>query len=186
MAQFLYRNLWKPNELRTTLLGVLLVSIGVLLELIFLFFIEEIKNSFFGFLYLEIDLLGGKFTPLLTIFHLVVWGIIFFSTLMVYTVIREAVGARTGLTEVGGIILIFAIITWLLFDLWFAGLLIIVSSGIIAYMYYSLGEWDTQITYLNQEIFIQEDKTIGLDLFVYKRPYGILHLLSKSLCTFHH
>ena len=98
MAQYLYRNLWAPKELRTLLLGILMVATGGLLELSFLFFVEEIKNSFLGVLYMEIDLLGGTFTPLLTIFHLVIWGLIFFNTLMVYTVIREYIGARTGLT----------------------------------------------------------------------------------------
>ncbi len=140
MAQILYRNLWVPKELRTLLLGVLMVSTGVLLELIFLFFIEEIKNSFIGVLYLEIEFLGGTLTPLLTIFHLVIWGIIFFSTLMVYSVIRESIGARTGLTEIGGIILIFTITTWLLFNEWFAVFFVIVSSAIVAYLYFAIGE----------------------------------------------
>ncbi|MHA2318491.1 MAG: hypothetical protein ACXAC6_12135 [Candidatus Hodarchaeales archaeon] len=140
MAQYLYRNLWVPKELRTLLLGILMVSTGGLLELIFLFFVEEIKKSFLGVLYMEIDLLGGTFTPLLTIFHLTVWGVIFFNTLMVYTVIREYIGARTGLTEIGGIILIFAVTTWLLFNEWFAVLFVIISCAIIAYLYLVIGE----------------------------------------------
>lgn len=140
MAQYLYRNLWAPRELRTLLLGILMVITGGLLELSFLFFVEDIKNSFLGVLYLEIDLLGGTFTPILTIFHLVVWGVIFFSTLMVYTVIREYIGARTGLTEIGVIILIFAITTWLLFNEWFAVLFVAISCGIIAYLYFVVGE----------------------------------------------
>ncbi|MHA2111085.1 MAG: hypothetical protein ACW98W_06365, partial [Candidatus Hodarchaeales archaeon] len=136
----LYRNLWVPKELRTLLLGILMVSTGGLLELIFLFFVEEIKKSFLGVLYMEIDLLGGTFTPLLTIFHLTVWGVIFFNTLMVYTVIREYIGARTGLTEIGAIILIFAVTTWLLFNEWFAVLFVIISCAIIAYLYLVIGE----------------------------------------------
>ncbi|MHA2167692.1 MAG: hypothetical protein ACXACY_23175 [Candidatus Hodarchaeales archaeon] len=140
MAQYLYRNLWVPKELRTLLLGILMVSTGGLLELIFLFFVEEIKKSFLGVLYMEIDLLGGTFTPLLTIFHLTVWGVIFFNTLMVYTVIREYIGARTGLTEIGAIILIFAVTTWLLFNEWFAVLFVIISCAIIAYLYLVIGE----------------------------------------------
>jgi hypothetical protein len=117
-----------------------MVSTGGLLELIFLFFIEEIKNSFLGVLYMEIDLLGGTFTPLLTIFHLAVWGVIFFNTLMVYTVIREYIGARTGLTEIGAIILILAVTTWLLFNEWFAIFFVIISCAIIAYLYFVIGE----------------------------------------------
>ncbi len=140
MAQYLYRNLWVPKELRTLLLGILMVPTGGLLELIFLFFVEETKNSFLGVLYMEIDLLGGIFTPLLTIFHLAVWGVIFFNTLMVYTVIREYIGARTGLTEIGAIILILAVTTWLLFNEWFAVFFVIISCAIIAYLYFVIGE----------------------------------------------
>jgi hypothetical protein len=140
MAQFLYRNLWVPKELRTLLLGVLMVSIGVLLEFIFLFFVEEIKNSLFGVLYLEIELFGGTITPLLTIFHLFIWGTIFFCTLMVYTVIKESIGARTGITEIGAIILIFTITNWLLFDAWFAIFFALISCAIVAYMYLAIGE----------------------------------------------
>jgi len=140
MAQILYRNLWEPKELRTLLLGVLIVATGVSLELIFLFFVEEIKNSFLGVLYLEIKLFEITLTPLLTIFHMVIWGTIFFSTLMVYTVIRESIGARTGLTEIGAMILIFTIINWLLFSEWFAVFFVIVSSAIVAYLYLAIGE----------------------------------------------
>ena len=140
MAHYLYRNLWEPKELRTLLLGFLLVTTGGLLELIFLFFVEEIKNSFLGVLYTEIDLLGGTFTPLITMFHLIVWGVIFFNTLMVYTVVRESIGARTGLTEIGAIILIFTIITWLLFNEWFAVFFVVVSCAIIVYLYFVIGE----------------------------------------------
>jgi len=108
MAQFLYRNLWAPKELRTLLIGTLLVSLGFLLELMFLFFLEDIKQSFLGFLYWEMTILDVTYTPLLTLFHLLVWGLIFFSSLMVYTVIREYTGGRTGMSEIIAIIAILA------------------------------------------------------------------------------
>ena len=140
MAQLLYRNLWAPKELRTLLLGVFMISLGFLLELIFLFFLDDIKNSFLGVLYWELTLLGGSTTPLLTIFHLIVWSIIFFSTLMVYTVIREYTGGRTGISEIAGIIIILTITVGLIFDEWFALFFLIVSCLIIGYLYLVVGE----------------------------------------------
>lgn len=136
MALYLYRNLWAPKQLRTLLLGVLMVSIGFLLELIFLFFLDDIKNSFLGFLYTEVPFMGTD-TPLLTLFHLFVWSMIFFSTLMVYSVIREYTGGRTGMSEIIGIIAIIAITTMLLFDMWFSVFFILIAAGIILYIYYS-------------------------------------------------
>ena len=140
MAQLLYRNLWAPKELRTLLLGVFMISLGLLLELIFLFFLDDIKNSFLGVLYWELTLLGGSTTPLLTIFHLTVWSIIFFSTLMVYTVIREYTGGRTGISEIAGIIIILTITVGLIFDEWFALFFLITSCLIIGYLYLVVGE----------------------------------------------
>lgn len=136
MALYLYRNLWAPKQLRTLLLGVLMVSIGFLLELIFLFFLDDIKNSFLGILYTEVPFMGTD-TPLLTLFHLFVWSMIFFSTLMVYSVIREYTGGRTGMSEIIGIIAIIAITTMLLFDMWFSVFFILIAAGIILYIYYS-------------------------------------------------
>ena len=136
MALYLYRNLWAPKQLRTLLLGVLMVSIGFLLELIFLFFLNDIKNSFLGVLYTEIPFMGLE-TPFLTLFHLLVWAMIFFSTLMVYSVIREYTGGRTGMSEIIVIIAIIAITTWLLFDIWFSVFFILLAAGIIVYIYYS-------------------------------------------------
>ena len=140
MAQLLYRNLWAPKELRTLLLGVFMISLGFLLELIFLFFLDDIKNSFLGVLYWELTLLGGSTMPLLIIFHLIVWSIIFFSTLMVYTVIREYTGGRTGISEIAGIIIILTITVGLIFDEWFALFFLIVSCLIIGYLYLVVGE----------------------------------------------
>jgi hypothetical protein len=113
-----------------------MVSIGFLLELIFLFFLDDIKNSFLGVLYTEIPFMGTD-TPLLTLFHLFVWSMIFFSTLMVYSVIREYTGGRTGMSEIIGIIAIIAITTMLLFDMWFSVFFILIATGIILYIYYS-------------------------------------------------
>ena len=69
-----------------------------------------------------------------------IWGAIFFSTLMVYTVIRESIGARTGLTEIAAMILIFAVTNWLLFNEWFAIFFVIVSCAIVAYLYFAIAE----------------------------------------------
>ncbi len=140
MAQLLYRNLWAPKELRTLFLGVLMLSLGFLLELIFLFFVVDIKNSFLGVLYWELTLLGGTTTPLLIIFHLVVWSIVFFASLMVYTVIREYSGGRTGVSEIVGIIIILTITTGLIFDEWFALFFLIASTLITGYLYLVTGE----------------------------------------------
>ena len=140
MAQLLYRNLWAPKELRTLLLGILMLSLGFLLELIFLFFVDGIKNSFLGVLYWELTLLGGTTTPLLIIFHLVVWSIVFFASLMVYTVIREYSGGRTGISEIAGIIIILTITTGLIFDEWFALFFLIASTLITGYLYLVTGE----------------------------------------------
>ncbi len=140
MAQLLYRNLWEPRELRTLLLGILMISLGFLLELIFLFFLDEMKSSFLGVLYWELTLLGGTITPLLILFHLIVWSIIYFASLMVYTVIREYSGGRTGISEIAAIIIILTITTGLIFDEWFALFFIITSSLITLYIYLVVGE----------------------------------------------
>ncbi len=140
MAQLLYRNLWAPKELRTLLLGVLMISLGFLLELIFLFFLDDIKSSFLGVLYWEFTLFDGTTTPLLILFHLIVWSIIFFASLMVYTVIREYSGGRTGITEIAGIMIVLAITTVLIFDQWFALFFLIAASLITGYLYLVVSE----------------------------------------------
>ncbi|MFX0125031.1 MAG: hypothetical protein ACFFAE_15475 [Candidatus Hodarchaeota archaeon] len=140
MAQTLYRNLWVSKEVRTLILGTLILSICALLELLFLFFPVELENSFLEFLFWDFELFGGTFTPLLTVFHLIVWGIMFFSTLMVYAVVREYAGGRTGLLEITGIIVIFAFSSLIIYEVWFALFFVGVSGLIIGYLYLSLAE----------------------------------------------
>jgi hypothetical protein len=117
-----------------------MISLGFLLELIFLFFLDEIKNSFLGVLYWELTFLGGTTTPLLTLFHLIVWSIIFFASLMVYTVIKEYSGGRTGITEIAGIVIILTLTTGLIFGEWFALFFLISSCAITGYIYLVVGE----------------------------------------------
>ncbi len=135
MAQFLYRNLWVSKEVRTLILGVLMFSICFLLELIFLFFPVDLETSFLEFLFWELELFEGTFTPLLTLLHLIVWGLMFFSVLMVYAMIREYTGGRTGLLEIAGIILIFTVTSLAVFNEWFALYFLGVSGLIIGYLY---------------------------------------------------
>lgn len=137
MAESIYQNLWLSKEVRTILLGVLMFSICFLLELIFLFFPNELQTSL-AILYQEISLLGGTFTPFLTLFHLIVWGIGFFSCLIVYAIIREYAGGRTGVLEIIAILIIFIVSAWLIFDEWFVIFFIGVSALIIGYMYFAL------------------------------------------------
>ena len=139
MAQTIYRNLWVSKEVRTLILGTLILSTCALLELLFLFFPVELENSL-EFLFWEFDLFGGSFTPLLIVFHLIVWGIMFFSTLMVYTMIREYTGGRTGLLEIAGINVIFAFSSLMIFDVWFGLFFVGVSGLILGYLYLSLAE----------------------------------------------
>lgn len=139
MAQTIYRNLWVSKEVRTLILGTLILSICALLELLFLFFPIELEN-FLEFLFWEFELFNGTFTPLLTVFHLIVWGIMFFSTLMVYTMIREYTGGRTGLLEIAGIIVIFAFSSLIIYEVWFALYFVGVSGLILGYLYLSLAE----------------------------------------------
>ncbi len=138
MAQTLYRNLWASKEVRTLILGALILSICLLLEAIFLFFPIELEDSFLDFLFWELTLFEGTFTPLLTIFHLIVWGVMFFSTLMVYAIIRDYTGGRTGLLEIVGIIAVFAVISLIIFDAWFALFFVGVASLLIGYLYLAL------------------------------------------------
>ncbi|MFX1285215.1 MAG: hypothetical protein ACFFB5_16300 [Promethearchaeota archaeon] len=140
MAQTLYRNLWASDEVRTLILGTLILSICALLELLFLFFPVELQNSFIGSLFWEIELFGGTFTPLLTLFHLIVWGLMFFSTLMVYAILREYTGGRTGLLEIAGIILIFAVSSLIIYNEWFALFFIGVSALVMGYLFFALTE----------------------------------------------
>ena len=138
MAQTLYRNLWASKEVRTLILGTLILSICLLLELIFLFFPVELEDSFLVFLYWELTVFDGIFTPFLTIFHLIIWGVMFFSTLMVYAIIRDYTGGRTGLLEIVAIIAFFAVMSMIIFDAWFALFFLGVASLIIGYMYLAL------------------------------------------------
>ncbi|MFX0209366.1 MAG: hypothetical protein ACFFDT_25505 [Candidatus Hodarchaeota archaeon] len=140
MAQTLYRNLWASEEVRSLILGTLMLSICALLELLFLFFPIELQNSFIGTLFWEFEIFGGTFTPLLTVFHLIVWGLMFFSTLMVYAMVREYTGGRTGLLEITGIILIFAVSSLIIYDAYFALLFVGVSALILGYLYLALAE----------------------------------------------
>jgi hypothetical protein len=134
LARTLYTQLWSSKEIRSLILGVLLLSMMFLLELIFLFFPNDLQQSFLAILFLEFPLLGGTFTPLLTIFHLITWGLMFFSSLIVYSIIREYTGGRTGLIEIAGIIVI------LVYDAWFALFFVGVSVVIVGYMYFILVE----------------------------------------------
>ncbi len=141
MAKTLYRNLWVSKEIRTLILGVLTLSMMFLLELIFLFFSDDLEQSIIAFLFLEISPpFGGTLTPLLTIFHLIAWGLMFFSSLMVYTVIREYTGGRTGLIEIFGITALLTIICGIIYDGWFALFFIGVSVSIIGYLYIMFAE----------------------------------------------
>lgn len=140
MAETLYRNLWKSKEIRTLILGLLLLSMMFLLELIFLFFPDELQQSFLAFIFNEIPLFGNTLTPIVTILHLIVWGLIFFSSFMVYSIIREYSGGRTGLLEILGIIVILTVLCGLLYDGWFALFFIGVSTAIVGYMFLALAE----------------------------------------------
>lgn len=140
MAETLYRNLWKSREIRTLILGILVLLMMFLLELIFLFFPDDLQQSFLAFIFLEVPLFGNTLTPIVTILHLIVWGLIFFSSLMVYSIIREYSGGRTGLLEILGIIVILTVLCGLLYDLWFALFFIGVSIAIIGYIFLALAE----------------------------------------------
>jgi len=140
MTETLYRNLWKSKEIRTLILGILVLLMMFLLELIFLFFPDDLQQSFLAFIFLEVPLFGNTLTPIVTILHLIVWGLIFFSSLMVYSIIREYSGGRTGLLEILGIIVILTVLCGLLYDVWFALFFIGVSTAIVGYMFLALAE----------------------------------------------
>ncbi len=135
LADILYRNLWVSKEVRTLILGVLVLSICFLLELIFLFFRVELQQSFLGSLFSEVSLFGETFQPFLIIFHLIVWGLMFFFALMVYAMIREYTGGRTGLLEIAGLIVILTFSGLVVFNVWFAMCFIGVSGLIVGYLY---------------------------------------------------
>ena len=133
--QTLYQNIWVSKENRTLILSILLLLISFLLELTFLFFPDILENTFFPFLLVEIDLFGGTFQPLLYILHLALWGLMFFTTLIVYTSIKAYSGGRTGLLEIGAIILIYAVTAILIFDQWFSLFVIAVDLLLLGYLY---------------------------------------------------
>ncbi|MHA1215410.1 MAG: hypothetical protein ACTSR2_02390 [Candidatus Hodarchaeales archaeon] len=136
--QVLYRNLWAPKEIRTLILSILLLFMSVLLELVFLFFPNILESTFFAFLLIEVDIFGGTFQPLFVLLHLIAWSIMFFTTLIVYTNVKEYTGGRTGLIEIGAIIITYVIIAFLIFDFWFSLYLIGFYCLIIGYMYYAI------------------------------------------------
>jgi hypothetical protein len=113
---------------------------AVLLELIFLFFNSELQASWLSFLYLEIDLPFGLNRPFEMIFHLIIWGIMFFCSFLAYSVIREYTDARVNLVEILIIGGFFVIVGWLIFEIVFALLLVGVITLILGYLYFSLAE----------------------------------------------
>ena len=139
MAKSLYRNIWAPEQVRTIVLGVFVATISFLIEVIFLFFPADIKNTIFSFLFFEIELFGGNFTPLLTILHLIVWGVMFFAIIIVYAIIREYAGGIMNLLEIGAVYAVFFISTLLLFDAWFSVFFTAIAAGIVVYFYLALG-----------------------------------------------
>ncbi len=140
MAQTLYQNLWAPKEVRTLIIGSLLFTMCFLLELIFIFFAIELESSIWSFLYFEIELFGGVYTPFLTLVHLALWGMMFFSILLIYSIIREYTGGRTSIIEILVIIAIFVFIGILRFDIFFGLLLTGVTILIFGYMYLTLAK----------------------------------------------
>jgi hypothetical protein len=59
---------------------------------------------------------------------------------MVYAVIREYTGGRTGLLEIAGIIVFFAFSSLIIYEVWFALYFVGVSGLILGYLYLSLAE----------------------------------------------
>ena len=139
MAKSLYQNIWGPEQVRTIILGIFILSICFLIEVIFLFFSIDIENTLFGFLFWEIELFGSNFTPLLTIFHLFMWGLMFFSTIVVYAVIREYTGGKMNLLEIAGVFIVFFIAIPLIFDVWFSLFFSAIAAAIIVYLYFAVG-----------------------------------------------
>lgn len=134
----IYRTIWKPREVRALVLSILLITMSMLLELIFLFFAAELKASWLSFLYQEIDLPIGMVTPFETFFHLIIWGIMFFSSFIAYSVIREYMNARVNVIEIVAIGALFALGALLVFDILFVVLFAGVIALILGYMFLSL------------------------------------------------
>ena len=57
---------------------------------------------------------------------------------MVYAMIREYTGGRTGLLEITGIALVFTISSLVIFNEWFAFYFVGVSGLIVGYLYLAL------------------------------------------------
>ncbi|MFW9777913.1 MAG: hypothetical protein ACFFE8_03585 [Candidatus Heimdallarchaeota archaeon] len=136
----IYRTIWQPREVRTLVFSILLVTMAVLLELIFIFFAAELQASWLAFLYIEIDLPIGIIKPFEMFLHLILWGIMFFCSFLAYSVIREYANARVNLVEILVIGGFFVVLGWLIFELVFGLLLAGVIALILGYMYFSLAE----------------------------------------------
>jgi len=131
----LYRNLWASRDARTLILSSLILIMCVLLELTFLFFPDILENTIFQFIMMEIIFFEGSFQPLLVLLHLVNWGIMFLSTLLVYTSVKEYSGGRTGLLEIGAILITFLVTSILIYDQWFTLFLVCLNGLILLYLY---------------------------------------------------
>lgn len=131
----LYRNLWASRDARTLILSSLILTMCVLFELSFLFFPDILENTIFQFIMVEIILFEGSFQPLLVLLHLAIWGIMFFSTLLVYTSVKEYSGRRTGLLEIGAILIAFLVTSILIYDQWFTLFLLCLNGFILLYLY---------------------------------------------------
>ena len=90
MAMKVYNYVWANSTNRTLIFSFLMIIWSILIELYFIFYpLDLIKeNIFLGWLYT--DVFG--FTPFLDVFHLIIWGIAFFFTWIVYGIVKEIIG----------------------------------------------------------------------------------------------
>lgn len=113
-----YESLWDNLTNRTMIINVLVIFWTLIIEMYFLFWsVEQIKeNIFVSWLYFEpfngisfsvIDLNGV--TPLLGLFHLIIWGVCFFFTFITYSIAKEVTrSGEANITEYGIMVIVFA------------------------------------------------------------------------------
>ena len=140
MAMRFYETVWENILNRTVILSVLFFFWTILIESYFLFWPKDLirANIFVGWLFTDIFF---GFSPLIDIFHIVIWGICFFFSWLLFAVIKE--GTRSGPTTISEYVIavtVFSIFIVILVNLLVGMMFILFTILLFLYIWAALRE----------------------------------------------
>ena len=136
---YVYDRIWQNKFNRTIIFSTLMTFWTLFIELYILFWpVESVKeNILLGFLYT--DIFG--FTPLVDVFHSIVWALCFFFGWITYTLIKEI--SRSQAASINEFIIAVIFLSFFIIfinNITVTVLFLILVIGEFSYMYYSLKE----------------------------------------------